>query len=442
MTKSQMGMRSAALTAVATAAVLATSGAAMAGGFAVREQSTVFMGSAFAGAAAGGALSSMYWNSAATAELPGFNSESAYTLILPDSEVTVTSVGGVPISPLNPFASSSDIGIDAVVGASYMSYQLSNELWFGLAMNSPFGLGTKPDNNNYLGAFLGRTTKFLTLNANPTLAYKIAPGVTIGAGVQIEWGRGKLQFALPGTNPSLPGPLSAQFKGDDWAFGATAGIMIEPAAGTTIGIGYRSRLNHNLDGTFRSFAATPSGPVAFALDASAEVNLPDIVTASFRQELSSNARLLGTVEWSNWSRFEKLALTPVGLTIDAHWSDGWFFSLGGEYDYTPGLTLRGGLAYEISPVDDPTKRFTTIPDSDRIWLNIGASYKYSEWTTIDVAYSHIFLKDEGFARHPATAATPFVGDVESDIDLISIGVRSKLDWLFDGRTMADAAPLK
>ena len=180
---------------IAAVAVVGAAGTASAGGFAVREQSTVFLGSAFAGAAAGGSLGSMFWNSAATAQFPGLNSESSYTLILPNADVTVTRLGapapgaGLTLPPGTPNTTSGDIGIDAVVGASYGAYQLSPDAWVGIAINSPFGLGTKPENFNYLGSFLGTTTKLITINANPTFAYKVAPGLTVGAGVQIEWAR-------------------------------------------------------------------------------------------------------------------------------------------------------------------------------------------------------------------------------------------------------------
>ncbi len=406
----------------AVAAVAVNSDIAAAGGFAVREQSTVFMGSAFAGAAAGGSLGSMYWNSAATAQFPGLNSESSYTLILPNADVTVTSVNGNNVTGA-PGTTSGDIGIDAVAGASYGAYQISPDAWVGIALNSPFGLGTKPENNNYLGAFLGRTTKLLTINANPTFAYRVAPGITVGAGVQIEWARGKLQFANP-INPLN----SIQYKGDDFAFGATAGIMVEPAAGTTIGLGWRSALSHELDGDLSGFPlATSSVP------AKAGVNLPDIVTLSLRHSLSENVRLLGTVEWTNWSRFDQLTVTTakpvpgVGsiIAIPAKWSDGWFFSAGGEYDYSPALTLRAGAAYEISPVDDPSKRLTTIPDNDRVWLNIGASYKYSEDTTLDFAYSHVFVADGSFDRKSPIVGLPISGNVDASVDLISVGLRTR-----------------
>jgi long-chain fatty acid transport protein len=408
---------------LAAAALTAGATAAMAGGYAVREQSTVFQGSGFAGAAAGGSLGAMYWNSAATAQFSGLSVEASYTLILPNADVSVESIGGFPAGLAAPGINteSGDIGIDALVGASYASYQISQDVWVGMAINSPFGLATKPEDINYAGSVLGRTTKLLTINANPTVAYKLAPGITVGAGMQIEWARGKLQFASGG-----PAGPTTQFKGDDFAFGATAGIMIEPAAGTSIGLGYRSRLTHKLEGDFDSFG--PSG-AAFTTGAIGEIKLPDIVTLSLRQAITPDFRLLGTVEWSNWSRFSELTLSPdlpIGdIEIAADWSDGWFFALGGEYDYSSTLTLRGGLSYELSPVGSPEKRFTTIPDADRFWVNAGLSYKYSEATTIDFAYSHLFVEDADFERHPVGSPVQFTGSVDASVDLISFGMRTR-----------------
>ncbi len=407
------------------ALVTATSGAE-AGGFAVREQSTVFLGSAFAGAAAGGSLGSMYWNSAATAQFPGLNTESSYTLILPNADVTVTGISQAlvpPAGPVNPLPAgfpgtdSGDIGIDAVASASYAAYQIAPDVFVGMALNSPFGLGTKPD--PYLGDALGFTTKLLTVNANPTIAYRIAPGITVGAGVQIEYGRGKLTFS---NVPGNPVGGYSRFKGDDYAFGATAGILLEPSAGTSIGLGWRSQLTHDLDGTLTSPLVGGVAP------AKGEVKLPDIVTLSLRQSLAADTRLLATVEWTNWSRFDALTLTlPTGaqLPIHTNWEDSWFFSVGGEYDYDAATTLRAGVAYEISPVDDPTKRLTAIPDNNRVWLNIGASYKYSADTTLDFAYSHVFVQDASFDRYNLTGQLHETGTVDASVDLISVGLRTK-----------------
>ncbi len=403
--------------------------AASAGGFAIGEQSTVFMGTASAGNAAGGSIGSMYWNPAAAASLPGINTESSYTLILGHSTSTVTNFDASalhqysgPIPPGTPGNSSGNVGIDSVTGASYGTYQYSNDLWLGMSLSSPFGLATKPDNPNYLGSAVGVTTKLTTIDATPTIAYRIAPGITIGAGVQIMWAQGKLQFnETPGSAPSI-----AQFGGTDWAFGGTAGITIEPARGTTIGVGYRSGMDLNLGGSFHQ-PAIPMLAANANYSATGSLKLPDLVTASFRQEISPVTRLLGTVEWTNWSRFQSLDLVADGLgarTVPANWSDDWFFSLGGEYDYSHALTLRTGVAYELSPEDGAAERFTTIPDNNRVWLNFGASYKWSESLTFDVAYSHIFVQDGAFTQTSPLLPITVGGTQQSSADLISVGMRT------------------
>ena len=324
----------------------------------------------------------------------------------------------------SPFGSGSsgNIGIDATTSASYGAYQVAPDLWLGMAITSPFGLATKPENVNYPGSWLGVTSKLLTVNANPTIAYRIAPGITIGAGVQIEWAQGKLQFRDSPTSV-------AQFGGTDWAFGGTAGITLQPTNTTTIGIGYRSQMTHDLGGTFHSNTLTQGA----VLPAIGTIDLPDIVTASLRQEITPTTRLLGTVQWSNWSRFKDLTLSIPGasLATQANWDDGWFFSVGGEYDYSPLLTLRSGVAYEISPIDDATGRLVQIPDNNRIWLSVGASYKWSDAMTIDVGYSHIFIQDGGVDLQspvplpPPLTGVPFKGDVEASVDLFSVGLRTR-----------------
>ncbi len=92
-----------------------------------------------------------------------------------------------------------------------------------MSLSSPFGLATKPDNPDLFGVILGVTTKLLTIDANPTIAYKIAPGVTIGAGVQISGHRPSCSLTR-----TRSAHLLHNLAATDWAFGGTAGIMLEP----------------------------------------------------------------------------------------------------------------------------------------------------------------------------------------------------------------------
>lgn len=420
---------------VTVAALLACGGEALAGGFALREQSASSQGASFAGSAAGYDLSAMFWNPAAVAVKsgPGLHSESHYSVIMPRAEVEVETFAGLPGFLIgNP--SSGDIASPALLGASYMSYQLNEQMFVGLSVNSPFGLTTEPQSGAYLGSVLGRTSRLLTFNAAPTLGYKVAPGVIVGVGAQIQYGDGELKFAT-----GLPNGPTTGFEGDGFAFGGTAGILLQPSAGTSIGLGYRSQLTQNLEGSFYTLGSPLTGGLTLQADAEVDVELPDIVTLSMRQAIAPNMRLLGTVEWSHWSRFEELrvvakgvGVTVLGLavpgatiaTIPANWEDGWFFSLGGEYDLPSLGTLRAGVAYEISPVDSPEKRLVGIPDNDRIWLSLGATVQITPSMTADLAYTHIFIEDGDFTR-TSLSGIPLTGNVEASTDIVAVSLKTK-----------------
>src|SRR5262245_23236489 len=167
--------RTAAPGAVAAMTLMAGATGALAGGFEVREQSAYFQGMSFAGSAAGGSLSSMFWNPAAAGEAgAGLTMNSNYTLILPDSELTVDTLTSGGANILSPAADRTvDIGRDAIVPASYAAWRYDSRTVFALSINSQYGLGTEPDNPNWAGQFHSRTAKLFSVNATPTVSYDI-----------------------------------------------------------------------------------------------------------------------------------------------------------------------------------------------------------------------------------------------------------------------------
>jgi long-chain fatty acid transport protein len=432
------------LAASASIAALLAVSAAHAGGFALREQSTDFQGTSFAGNAAGGSLSSMFWNPAATAAKEGMNTESSYTFIVPEADLHVTGVSGptagVPAVAGGYAGAGSDSGNIAhwaLLPSFYANYQLTNDLFLGVGSYSAFGLVTKPEDEAYQGATLARTTKLTTYDLNPTVAYKVSPWLTVGVGVQIEYAKATLRFAT-----AYPSDASSSFEGEDVAFGATAGLLITPARGTTLGVGWRSQITHTLEGSLTqvsnpapAIGYAGTGGVPIAVSSSADLKLPDIVTVSLRQEVAPNMRLLGTFEWSNWSRLNQLQVVSAAagnalITLPTNWHDGYMISVGGEYDYDAKTTLRSGVGYEWSPVTDPSQRILQDPDNNRVWLSFGASYKWSEWTTVNFAYSHLFIEDGTFTRSVAQLsgtplATTLTGTETASTDIVSVGLKHK-----------------
>jgi long-chain fatty acid transport protein len=417
-TEWRIGVGAATLAGASIAAMTAVH----AGGFAIREQSAYYQGMSFAGAGTGDTLSSMYWNSAAAAAAPGMNSETHVSLIVPDSEITAS------FSAFGLDAESGDISDPAVVAASYANYQVTDQLYFGIATNSGFGLVTKPDNTAWAGSPIAITSDVFSLNVNPTVAYKITPELTVGVGVQIEY----LNVRLNNGPGFTPNGRSAEL--DDFGFGATAGVTWTPAPGTAIGIGYRSSVNFDLEGDYQIIGVT-------TLDASADLTLPEIVTVGLRQNLTDGVDLLAGFEWTNWSRIGSIPVRNTPETLNLNWEDGYFYSFGVEYAYSPATTLRAGIAYEESPITDET-RSVLLPDANRLWLSVGATHRLSDKITIDLGYTHIFSDDAPICREapnePCDGGTPIIiAEGEASVDIIAASFKYK--W---GDAEPELEPLK
>ena len=445
---SRRSIRTIALTGAALGAIGFTTIEAQAGpgGFLVHEQSAYFQGTSFAGAAAGGpALSAMFWNPATiTQHGPGLSSETNATAIFANTDIIPISAT-IGATNLVPLGRSGDIGKDAFVPASYYVYGLTDRLWFGLALNSPFGLRTQP-NPVWAGMFYSRESEVFSLNANPTIAFKVTDWLSIGAGAQIQYLKIKLHSAFPGSGtfppfgPLAPDPLRIDGDSNTFGFGFTAGVTITPTPWTMIGLGYRSRIDQDIEGdVFRPPLLFGAVPFAF-VNFTATVPLPDIATASIRQKITESFTLLGTVEWQNWSRLGRIPVTisapglpfgvvPLGVPTELafEWRDGWLVSVGAEYQWSPKLLLRGGVAFERSPVDDRT-RGTRLPDNDRIWLSAGGTYNWNERLSLELAYSHIFIDETPINIVPGNptfnpALGTFVGTANAQVDIISVALR-------------------
>jgi long-chain fatty acid transport protein len=409
------GIRTSAQALVVAASTLAVGASvAQAGGLAVREQSTSAQGSSFAGSAAGYDLSSGFWNPAAFGIAGwGLTTESHAALIIPDAELTGALVGGPPCGGL---ACSADIGNLALVPASYAAYRFNKDLVLGLSINSPFGLVTKPDPFIWQGGPIAQTSKVFTANVSPTLSYQIAPGLFIGGGVQLEYAKLTLKFMDNGADPTSTAVAEAD---DSLGVGYTAGILWQPSKSTSIGLGFRSAVIHDLEGTIVS----PGFPLQSNINLKLET--PEIATLSVRQAIARNMRLLGTIEWTNWSRFDSIAINPLPFSLDGNWHDGWLYALGLEYDYNQKLTLRTGVAFEKSPIQNATERLLPVPDSDRWWVSGGFTYKWSEKHTFDFAYTHIFFDDAPIDRFNLPGNRHFIGQADQSVDIVSVSMKTK-----------------
>lgn len=415
---------------------------ANAGGLAVHEQSAYGQGASFAGIAAGGSLSGMFWNPAVMTQFAGIQTSSSYTGFLPN--VTNSPSAG---STYLPLGGTNNTYQDALIPAGYFSYQVNPRLWIGISINSPFGLSVGFPERWAGRDFAAGDTSLRTYNAAPSIAYQINDWISVGVGVQIQYTKASLNHGVSAFSPNCrflgfpvpPCPFGdANLSGDGWAYGFTAGVTLTPTPTTTVGIGYRSGIDQKITGTI----GTPLGVSAADLS----LNLPGLVSFGIRQRIDPQWTLLGTVEWTNWNRIGTSNVTAGGATVTTlpfQYQDGWFFSVGAEYQATDRLTLRTGFAYEISPITDQV-RTPLIPDNNRFWASLGASWQIFKGLKVDLAYSHVFVQDASVnisaaSGNPwfATTVTPFnpfgvtyVGNSQTRADVLSIGMNWRWDEVF------------
>ena len=106
-----------------------------------------------------------------------------------------------------------------------------------------------------------------------------------------------------------------------------------------------------------------------------------------------------------------------------NWENTMRYSIGASYRYNEALKFRAGLAYDESPVPDAF-RTPRIPDNDRTWLSLGASYKLSESGAFDIGYTHIFVKDTTISKvndsSVAALRDTLQGSYDSDVNILSL----------------------
>ena len=424
---------------------------AFASGFAIIEQSVSGLGTSFAsGAAAAEDASTVYFNPAGMTLIKGQQGVAGAHIIIPSAEIHVTSATspGVVINPaFGTIPGQNDVegGVTGVVPNLYYVNNPGNGWAFGLGVNAPFGLSTDYG-KTWLGRYHAVESDVRTININPSVAYQLNEQLSLGAGVSAQYidatlssmvNGGLVAFSASGGAVGTPNSTSddifVENKADDWSYGYNLGALYQFNKATRVGIAYRSKVTQDLKGTTRT---TIPSSVAFLSagfpnqNVNGSIELPASASASVYSKLNNKLALLGDVSWTDWSSFQELTLNFEGAGIGGssstttveNWDDSWRFSLGAIYQYNEALKLRGGVAFDQTPIPDAEHRTPRIPGADRTWVSLGAGYRFSEQISGDFAYAHLFVSDgdinKSLADNPTAGS--LVGSSSNSVDIASI----------------------
>ncbi len=445
-------------TLVAAAVGAAFAGEAGAAGFAIGTQNASGLGNAYAGASAVAEdASTIFYNPAGMTRLPGrqavgaliaiktsidFSSDASRTTLPPLITTGLTNNGG-------------DAGDWGFVPAGYLSWQITPSVWAGIGVSAPFGLKTEWD-SGWVGRFHAIKSEVLTVNINPSVAWKVNEMFSVGGGVNVMYIDAELTNAVDysaiAAAPGFPGGLAnisaatcpgsgpgpqncegvAKVKGDDWAWGWNLGAMINFSPDTRIGITYRSTVTQKLGGDV-SFSNRPT-TAAFAAvvpnsGVTAEIKLPDMFSVGLSHAFG-RFQLLADYTWTGWDSIQDLTIVrSSGARLSntpLRFKNSWRAGLGVNYQLTDQWKLRFGTAYDRTPVQDEF-RTPRLPDESRVWLAVGAQWQFSKQGALDFGYAHEFVDDASSqlpsATPPAAPQGNLFGTYKADVNILGVQLR-------------------
>ena len=407
--------------ALCSSAIMCAS-TASAAGFQLTEQSVAGMGRAHAGAGiVGDDVSASHYNPAGMTLLHGLQTTVAGTYVSLD--IDYKGLNGARENGRDKPAS---------IPAAFLSYQVNDSLWLGLAITSPYGMRIRYG-SDWSENQRGISGSVTTVDINPNIAWKVNDYISIGGGVSALWTHSKIKSGLPAKQTqalpaalgggSLDIPLGGQFeyKGSDWMFTYNLGLMVSPTEDLRFGVSYRSSAHVTARGDYYIRGnAVMNGEG----DGKGRLQTPETVYISATWKPIQKLRLSGLARWANWKKFENMRFSMDNLSnlhatqgamdlaqsfppalaqgaigaiqsklgnvnIENNWKAAWLFSLGADLDVTDQWTIRGGVALETDPIKQQNLRTALIPDTKRLWLTCGLSWKPTPKWQVDMAYGHI-----------------------------------------------------
>jgi long-chain fatty acid transport protein len=349
-------------------------------GFGIFTQSASSLGQGAAVAAHTSSPSTIFFNPALMNNLDGTQIEVGTTLFFPQREFTDPAG--------NKFDNQDNI---YATGTFYLTHKFNDKLSAGLGVFNPFGLGTQWD-GNWEGRYIATKSQMAVFNINPVASYRILPGVSLAAGLDIIVLDATFERKINLSGFGFP-DAGQKFQCDDTGVGFNIGFAADLTKNITLGASYRSEVKLDPSGTVSY--SVPSGipPQLGSLfqgtGAKTHLTLPQQVYAGFAYKDLGPLTMEVGMRWEGWSSFHQMTVTldnGMSQTTPRNWKDTFAINFGAQYKLNDTVSLLGGYLYGQNPVPDSTFE-PAIPDSDTHLFCIGADLKFKQFS-IALAYAY------------------------------------------------------
>ncbi|MFC0679458.1 OmpP1/FadL family transporter [Lysobacter korlensis] len=425
-----------------------------ASGFQLKENSVKSMGSAFSGSAVAKDDTSVVVNNPALmTRFTGTAVQTDLSVINVDSEF---SGGGFDITgrPLSG-SNGGDVGDPAAVPAMSVVHKFDNGLAVGAMVSAPFGLKTEYE-RDFVGRYYAIESGLEIVNLTLSAALDVVPDrFSVGAGLVFSRADVTLSKAVdfgsllflglpPAARPTAPAfarPQGsdgfAEITGADNGIGWVIGAALQATDKLTIGFSHQSEIDYDLEGEADWTVPTQAratldavGRAALFRDGAvtADLTTPSITTLAVSYQFTDAFKLSTTYAETGWESLEEVRINFANPDPDSveefNWSTTRFMALGGEFKLNDAWMLRAGYAYDETPT---TYQFRTprLPDEDRKWYSLGATWQFSDALQLNFAYTHIKPDRPVVAivTPPAQGGQRLFGSYDSAVNLFGVSAQ-------------------
>ncbi len=442
--------------ALGVAGVLAL-GDVQASGFQLKENSVKATGRADAGSAAAAGDTSVVVNNPAA--MTTFE-ENAVQVDLHAIDLSFSFDGGGTDAFGRPLqgGDGGDPGDIAAVPAMSAVFPIADTgVTVGAMVSAPFGLATDYE-AGWVGRYHALESDVRIIDLTLSAALDINEHVSVGGGVIFERAEvtlsNAIDFGSSVCRPSaatggLPPPFclplggnvygpqqndgAVEVTGDDTGIGFIAGLYLKPTERLSLGLSHRTEVDHALEGEADFTVPSNVAPI-LAVGApgqfvdtgvTADLTTPGITTLSAVYQATDRLALMADASRTGWDSLRTIDIdfdnTQPTSSEEYAWRDSMFYSIGGEFAVSDRLTLRAGFAYDETPVPD-ARRTPRLPDDDRKWFSVGATWAMNDALEFSAAYTRIEV-GEPEVDTVSSSGSRLVGTFEGNANIFGVAAQ-------------------
>lgn len=275
-------------------------------------------------------------------------------------------------------------------------------LSLGLGIYAPYGASISwPQDTGFRAVATDAALTYIRFN--PAVGLELLPGLSIGAGLMVDYGKIELEQGL---TRSLVNPNFFRFTGDGWSVGYNIGLLWRPHPKVSLGATFRSTTPINMDGETEFERQPFIQPTA--LPASAEFEFPYTVVlgVSFRPTPKWNLEF--NADYTDWSSLDTVTIyqheTPPfpvqqDVPFTLNWQASWMYEFGATRYFDNGWHASAGYLFNENSV--PNDYYSPLAaDLDRHFVTVGAGRKGRRFD-FDVTYQFGYGPD-----HTVSGSSP------------------------------------